>query len=435
MPALITHSLTFTKESTTEFFLKPLFVQNDIRDIITIRTDIQGSEKLDYISKLTKITKAYQTGTAFTTSTGVTITQRTINVSLMKAQVAQDGNKFFGWVKEAWLKKGWAWDDISGTKLEEIVMDVFMAGLKADLQRQIFLGDLSKEVGTTGNLDEDYKEYDGLWTRFIADFKSLTIPAAQRVVLDNGAVKQVGTTTLTGSSGTGNITINGVDYLATWNSSLSQTATDFVALHAATILAREYGHVLTSSGADVILTSGVEGVVFSMSANINVSGNLAGNNVATTANTLPADLGVDEAQDAFRDMTKAVPAEMKAFKSEFKIICTDSMAENYRETLESDGTEQAHTKMVNGIPTLVYRGIEIIIREEWDEHIAEDFAGYYPHRALLTLPRNMIYATDLNGAESLVELWYEKKDQENNFRVQYKAGTQYVHENFVVAAY
>jgi len=434
--SLITHSLSYTKESTTEFFLKPLFVQNDIRDIITIRTDIQGSEKLDYISKLTKITKAYQTGTAFTTSTGVTVTQRTLNVSKMKAQVAQDGNKFFGWVKEAWLKKGYAWDDISGTKLEEIVMEVFMAGLKADLQRQIFLGDLLKEESTSdATLDEDYKEYDGLWTRIIADFLSATIPAAQRITLANGAVKQVGTTTLTGTSGTGNITINGTAYLATFNSSLTQTAADFVTSHAATIAARHYGHVLTSSGADVILTSGVEGVAFLMSANVNVTGNLAGNNVATTANTLPADLASDEAQTAFQNAMKAVPAEMKVFKSDFKFIVTDSMAENYRETLEADGTEQAHSKMVDGIQTLYYRGVELVVREEWDEHIAEDFAGYYPHRALLTIPKNLIYGTDMNGAENSVELWYEKKDQENNFRVQYKAGTQYVHTNYIVAIY
>jgi len=54
---LITHSLSYSKESLTEFILKPLFIANDIRDIITVRTDIQGSEKLDFISALSKITK------------------------------------------------------------------------------------------------------------------------------------------------------------------------------------------------------------------------------------------------------------------------------------------------------------------------------------------------------------------------------------------
>ena len=43
--------------------------------------------------------------------------------------------------------------------------------------------------------------------------------------------------TLTGTSGTANINVSGVDYLATFNTSLTQTATDFVTTHAASILA------------------------------------------------------------------------------------------------------------------------------------------------------------------------------------------------------
>jgi len=434
--SIITQALTFSKESRTDYFLTPLFLQNDIRDIITIRTDIQGSEKLDYIDSLVKITKGYSRGKTFTPSTGVTVTQRTITVVQMKAQIAQSGDEFLGWVKEHALKKGTSLNDITGTIFEEIVLAVYVKALSVDLQRQAFMGDLLKETSTSdATLDVDYKEYDGFWTRFIADFKSATIPAAQRIVLNNNATKQVGTTTLTGTSGTGNITINGTAYLATFNSSLTQTATDFVTSHAATIAARHYGHVLTSSGAGVILTSGVEGVAFLMSANVNATGDLAGNNVATTANVLPADLGVDEASDAFKAMIKARPATMKEFSAETKIICTDSMAENYRESLEADGTEQAHTKMVNGIPTLFIRGFEIVIREEWDADIASDFPGYYPHRAALVIPRNLIWATDLNSAAEQLESWYNQDDQERNFRTEYKAGTNYIHEEYIVAAF
>lgn len=56
MPNLITHSLTFTKESVSEYFLKPMFVDSDIRDIVSVRTDLKTGEKLDMISKLSKIT-------------------------------------------------------------------------------------------------------------------------------------------------------------------------------------------------------------------------------------------------------------------------------------------------------------------------------------------------------------------------------------------
>ena len=432
---LITHSLSYSKESLTEFILKPLFIQNDIRDIISIRTDIQGSEKLDFISTLSKITKAYARGTSFTSSTGVTVTQKTLSVVKMKAQVDQAGSTFFGWVKEHALKKGYEWDDISGTIFEEIVAEVFMRALKADLQRQVFLGDEKKEVGVTGVADDDYKEYDGFWTRIIADIAATTIPAAQRVTMSNATVAQVDTTTLTGTAGTANITVNGVAYLATFNTSLTQTALDFVTSHAATIAAREHGIVVTSSGADVIFTAGVAGRPQTISAAVNVSGNLAGTTAATTGNTLPADLATDEAEAAFKSMWKKMPNEMKELKDALRIMATSSMIENYRETLEADGTEAAHMKLINGTPTLTFRGIPLIERGEWDTHLAADFAGYYPHRALLTLPENLVFGTDLASADTLAEMYYRKHEQENVFRVQYKAGTQYIHSNYIVAAY
>lgn len=54
--------------------------------------------------------------------------------------------------------------------------------------------------------------------------------------------------TLTGTSGTANITIAGVNYLSTFNTDLTTTASDFVTSHAAAILAAT-GQVVTSAGA------------------------------------------------------------------------------------------------------------------------------------------------------------------------------------------
>ena len=54
--------------------------------------------------------------------------------------------------------------------------------------------------------------------------------------------------TLTGTSGTANINIDGTDYLATFNTSLTQTATDFVTTHATTILASHGVRVAANTG-------------------------------------------------------------------------------------------------------------------------------------------------------------------------------------------
>lgn len=438
MANLITHSLTFSKESITEYFLKPLFVASDIRDIITVRTDIKNSEKLDFIDSLEKITKAYAQGSSFTSSTGVTVTQKTITTVGMKAEVQQNGKAFLRWVKESMLKKGVDENNISGTVFEEIVMAVFIRGLKRDFQRQIFFGDTAKETLSggfpTGTLDTNYKEYLGFWRRIINDFYTVAIPAAQRIEINNSAVAQVATHSVTGTSGTATIAINGVNYLITFATSLTVTAANFVTTHGAALLARNI--VVTSSVADIILTSRIPGVAFTTTAGVNVSGDLDTTLAATTANVAPAALGTDEASSTFAAMMLVIPEEMQEFRADWVIMVTRSMFENYKNTLRAQsGADLAYLALINGSQTLSFDGIPVVPRWEWDGIIAADFPGEYPHRALLTIPKNLVFGTDGSADDMTAEMFYDQVSQNNFFRVEYKAGTQYIHSNYIVAAY
>lgn len=95
------------------------------------------------------------------------------------------------------------------------------------------------------------------------------------------------TATLTGSSGTANVTIAGVNYLATFNTNLTTTASDWVTANATALLA--LGYTVTSSGA--IITVSALTTVFPTVAVTNVSGNLAGTigtqtDTASTGNIL-----------------------------------------------------------------------------------------------------------------------------------------------------
>lgn len=60
---------------------------------------------------------------------------------------------------------------------------------------------------------------------------------------------------LTGSSGTANVIVDGINYLSTFNTSLTITAADFVTAHAAAILIAS-GSVVTSSGPSILFTEG-----------------------------------------------------------------------------------------------------------------------------------------------------------------------------------
>lgn len=447
MANLITHSLTYSKESLTEYFVKPLFVQNDIREIITVRTDIKNSEKLDFIDKLQKITKAYAQGTSFSSSTGVTITQKTLTVADMKAEVKQNGKAFIGWVKQWMLNNGYAENDLSGTEFEKIISELYMAALKADLQRQIFFGNTTKTTMSSdiasATADTNYNVYNGLWTRIISDIASTTIPAAQfldinsTTYLDTAGVKQVATCTLTGSSGTANITFNGTAYLATFTTDLTTSAANFVTSHGATIAARFGGAVVTSSGAGIIFTANVAGVGFTATNAVNASGNLAGTTAATTANVKRGAIKTDGALLALKAAYTRMPSVLRKNKDLCKFIVTASVADNYRSTMEGNtsGASESYTATINGMKVLAYRGIQIIERSEWDDIINEDFGDMYPHRILLTIPQNLVFGTDGESNDMMVEFFYDKIGQENIWRCEYKAGTEYVHPDYIVAAY
>lgn len=444
MANLITHSLTFTKESVNEYFLKPLFVDADIRGIVELRTDLKSGEKLDMISKLSKITKAWQEGESFNASTGVTITQKTVTVVKLKAEVHQNGRAFVNYMKQEALKKGYAESDINDTVFEQMVLAVFMRGLMADLNRQAFFGDTVKEVivsaAPNGTLDEDYKEYDGLWTRVIKDFASSTIPSTQRLDVntstyqDTVAVANVRTATLTGTSGTANVTINGVNYLATFATNLTTTAANFVTAYAATIAARHGNAVVTSSGAGIVVTSAVPGQAVTVAV-ANVSGDLAGSVANTTANVQNTTLKAGAGKAILKGMYDKMTPELRERMAEARYVVSGSIMDAYITDLEADGTEAAHMKVIDGVRSISFRGIPVIERRDWDVHIAADFGGVRPHRAMLILPENMVVGTDGANDATNAEMWYDQNTQTNRFRVEYYAGTQYKHTEYIVAAY
>jgi len=82
-----------------------------------------------------------------------------------------------------------------------------------------------------------------------------------------------GEITLTGTTGTANINIGGVDYLATFSGNLTTTASNFVTTHAASILSAT-GLVVTSIVDIIILTGSY--TTFHTTLVVNVSGDLVG---------------------------------------------------------------------------------------------------------------------------------------------------------------
>ena len=444
MANLITHSLSYNKESIFEYFIKPLFVENDIRELVDIRLDIKSGEKLDFVDNLEKITKAYAQGTSFTSSTGVTITQKTLSVDDMKAEVQQNGKAFLNYVKQVALKKGYAENDITDTLFEEIVLAVFMDGLKADLQRQLWFGDTEAEQRTSnipnGSADTDYNVYDGFWKRIIDDVTATTIPAAQFIdinsttYLDTAAVAEVDTATVSGTAGTLGLTVNGTTYSEAFDTDIETTIDNFIASHAATVLAREGEVVVAKASASTIsVTSGIAGLGIT-TVDGSAGGNMAASVANTTANVATGAIKTDGAKAAMKAAYNAMPSVLKKNKSMAKFMVTSSVADNFRDSIESGAFNDAQRILIDGTEMLKYRGIEIVEMCDWDDRIDSDF-DYYPHRILLTIPSNLVVGHDGRMDDGDIEMFYDQTTQNNFFRVEYKVGTQYVHPEYLVLAY
>lgn len=88
--------------------------------------------------------------------------------------------------------------------------------------------------------------------------------------------------TLSGTSGTANITINGTAYLATFNSDLATTASDFVTAHATALQARNI-QVIQPTGSAVLIFKNVMSNAVSIA---NASGDLTGTALAKTPITV-----------------------------------------------------------------------------------------------------------------------------------------------------
>lgn len=107
-------------------------------------------------------------------------------------------------------------------------------------------------------------------------------PCASKTVTFSG-VAQVETITLTGTSGTATVAVaGGLSKTATFTTNLTTSAANFVTSHAAAYAA--VGIIVTSNGADIIMTAAVAGTPFTAPTITNATGDLAGSVVDTNAN-------------------------------------------------------------------------------------------------------------------------------------------------------
>jgi hypothetical protein len=437
-------SPAFKRQAIDEYFIQPMFMAEDIRGLITVRTDIKGTETLNRIGRPSMLTKP-KLSPGFTPAGGFNLTYTDITVKPISLEFEQNARAFYGSIVEQLLASGYKEDDLEQMKSPDVWNKVLLpliaqAG-QDDLIRQMFFADPYAETliagAPTGTIDDNYSGYTGFMTHFHNDLINSTIPSAQHVAVASGTtqVKQESIETFTYGATTTKIgiTINGVLYEQAYASSAAATITAWLNTHKAAIEARAgiNGVIVTNPSAAAIKIVGkVKGSTFTHSAVATGGGSFAESGVVAAVKS--GTLASNEADTTLESMLDAVTPEMHEYDLTFML--TASMWRNLVHTIKDRQTVFGDTVMKNGLKVPTYEGFPIIVRPDWDKWISIANYGVKPHRALLTTSKNLLFATDGTSDSELVETWYNQEAQMRRYRVQYKAQTAYLHKELVVLA-
>jgi len=109
-----------------------------------------------------------------------------------------------------------------------------------------------------------------------------------------------------------------------------------------------------------------------------------------------------------------------------KIYVTRSVYQNLQASYESNstGSDLQQSMLQDGIPTLRYRGIEVVKLAQWDSAISTFTLGN-PHRALYTTPANHIVGFEKSADVTSLDVWYSKDDDKVYTSAKYRMGYVY----------
>lgn len=164
---------------------------------------------------------------------------------------------------------------------------------------------------------------------------------------------------------------------------------------------------------------------------------IAENAEATYA--LQDDLADSLAYDTFKKMYNGADSRLLAEQG-LQYQVTRSLANNYIDYMESKGLAAGFIEVAeDGTPKLNYRGIPIVIREDWDRNLRAYFKNgtkyYNPHRAILTVPANIPIGTTDEGSMTEANMFYEPKDRQHYMDIAYRMDVKLLEEHMAVVAY
>jgi hypothetical protein len=130
--------------------------------------------------------------------------------------------------------------------------------------------------------------------------------------------------------------------------------------------------------------------------------------------------------EVLKDMYDAASPELLSAPNRVFMV-NGAVADSYQATLEANGYAAAgYGALVDG-GKMSFRGIPIVVRRDWDVHMAADHAkinfmsaAAENYSAILTCQNAFIVGTDFD--ETQAEQWYSQDEKSYRFRVSYMIG-------------
>jgi hypothetical protein len=187
MANVINTSLTWTQEDAQKYFLEPMFYENDHLKYMDVMTNIDGASiTLDKYSALSNITKAINTDCFQEEATVSDNTNIVLSLCRLEVEHKQKATSLFSHIKSQLLKQGISRNDLSGTKMMEILSSLIMQGIARDMSTILWWGD--SDNGTTGS---SQALCDGVWKAMdthIGSTAGVTL-AANRALYNTSALQ------------------------------------------------------------------------------------------------------------------------------------------------------------------------------------------------------------------------------------------------------
>lgn len=147
---------TVNNYDVNKAIIQPIFMGQDYMQYMEVLPNIKGTTVIDKFNQLGKITKAFTSG-AFSAEAdadkGATIT---ITPSRVEAEIEFRANELFNKMKGQLMRGNHDFDNIEGSVVKNILLDLIGQGVKADFNRQIWLGDVD-------SANADYGIYSGFF--------------------------------------------------------------------------------------------------------------------------------------------------------------------------------------------------------------------------------------------------------------------------------